>query len=583
MFFRPSGQIAIVSEIEDDKLINDELLNDELPSGQPEAAIFDGLPVNNHQKLSNRIVVDDPDDYSDGYIVQHRVHGTAMSSLIIHGDINDNERAISTPLYIRPIMKPVAGMYSSVEKVPSDVLFVDLLHRAVKRIFEGDIDNDPINSIKLINLSIGDSSLLFFHSMSPAAKLLDWLSWKYNVLFIISAGNHVDPLEMSILYKDFRSLSDQQKEEIIYNTIANDRRNRRILSPSESMNSITVGSISVDNSPENPCERRINPTLHVLPNVHSSFGGGYRRSIKPDFVYYGGKQFFDEPLRDLAPTQLRYSCHFGTPGNKVAAPSDDLSKTWFVRGTSNAAALITRRGIQITDTLKELFQEDYFSPQYRPYLPLIIKTLLTHGCSWGELELNLKRILNGKYTNNDIEKIITDWIGYGIPDTSKVQECTQQRVTILGFGEIGQDKSHLFKFPLPPSLSGRPENRKLTITLSWFTPIASNTQKYRVANLYFETNNNTIGVTRDDAQWQKVKKGTLQHEVFVGQNAVAFEDDESIAIRVTCKKDAIAFSYLIPYSIAVTLEVAEEIDIPIYQEVRDKLLTPIIVEQSSLF
>ena len=583
MFFRPSGQIAIVSEIEDDKLINDELLNDELPSGQSEAAIFDGLPVNNHQKLSNRIVVDDPDDYSDGYIVQHRVHGTAMSSLIIHGDINDNERAISTPLYIRPIMKPVAGMSSSIEKVPSDVLFVDLLHRAVKRIFEGDIDSNPINSIKLINLSIGDSSLLFFHSMSPAAKLLDWLSWKYNVLFIISAGNHVDPLEMSILYKDFRSLSDQQKEDIIYNTIANDRRNRRILSPSESINSITVGSISVDNSPANPYERRINPTLHMLPNVHSSFGGGYRRSIKPDFVYYGGKQFFDEPLRDLAPTQLRYSCHFGSPGNQVAAPSDDLSKTWFVRGTSNAAALITRRGIQITDTLKELFQEDYFSPQYRPYLPLIIKTLLTHGCSWGELEVNLKRILNGKYNNNDIEKIITDWIGYGIPDTSKVQECTQQRVTILGFGEIGQDKSHLFKFPLPSSLSGRPENRKLTITLSWFTPIASNTQKYRVANLYFETDNSTIGVTRDDAQWQKVKKGTLQHEVFVGQNAVAFEDDESIAIRVTCKKDAKAFSYLIPYSIAVTLEVAEEIDIPIYQEVRDKLLTPIIVEQSSLF
>ena len=583
MFFRPSGQIAIVSEIENDKLINDKLLNDELPSGQSEAAIFDGLPVNNHHKLSNRIVVDDPDDYSDGYIVQHRVHGTAMSSLIIHGDINDNERAISTPLYIRPIMKPLGGMSRTIEKVPSDVLFVDLLHRAVKRIFEGDIDSDPIDSIKLINLSIGDSSLLFFHSMSPAAKLLDWLSWKYNVLFIISAGNHLDSLEMSILYKDFKSLSDQQKEDLIYSTIANDRRNRRILSTSESMNNITVGSISVDNSPSTPYERRINPTLNVLPNVHSSFGGSYRRSIKPDFVYYGGKQFFDEPLRDLAPTQLSYSCHFGSPGNQVAAPSDDLSKTWFVRGTSNAAALITRRGIQITDTLKELFQENYYSPQYRQYLPLIIKTLLTHGCSWGELELNIKRILNGKYNNNDIEKIITDWIGYGIPDTSKVQECTQQRVTILGFGEIGQDKSHLFKFPLPPSLSGRPENRRLIITLSWFTPIASNTQKYRVANLYFETDNNSIGVTRDDAQWQKVKKGTLQHEVFVGQNAVAFEDDESIAIRVTCKKDAQAFSYLIPYSIAVTLEIAEEIDIPIYQEVRDKLLTPIIVEQNSLF
>ncbi|WP_042372513.1 S8 family peptidase [Bacteroides neonati] len=583
MFFRPSGQIAIVSDIESDGFVSDEFSDDELPSGEPEAAIFDGLPVNNHQKLSNRIMVDDPDDYSDGYTVQHRVHGTAMSSLIIHGDINDNEKAISTPLYIRPIMKPVAGMSSSIEKVPSDVLFVDLLHRAVKRLFDGEGDSVPIDSIKLINLSIGDSSLLFFHSMSPAAKLLDWLSWKYNVLFIISAGNHVDVLEMSTSYRDFKALSDQQKEYIIYNTIINDRRNRRILSPSESMNNITVGSISVDNSPENYCERRINPTLHVLPNVYSSFGGGYRKSIKPDFVYYGGRQFFDEPFSDLQPMKLKYSCHFGTPGNRVAAPADDLSKTWFVRGTSNAAALITRRGIQITDTLKELFQENYFLPQYRQYLPLIIKTLLTHGCSWGELESNLKGMLNSRYNNNDIEKIITDWTGYGIPDTSKVQECTQQRVTILGFGEIGQDKSHLFKFPLPPSLSGIPENRKLTITLSWFTPIASNTQKYRVANLYFEADSNTIGVTRDDVQWQKVKKGTLQHEVFVGQNAVAFEDDGNIAIQVTCKKDAISFDYLIPYSIAVTLEVAEEIDIPIYQEVRDKLLTPVIVEQSSLF
>lgn len=583
MFFRPSGQIATVSKIEPDKFIPNESLDEEFPSGEPEAAIFDGLPINNHQMLSNRVIIDDPDDFSDGYVVKDRVHGTAMSSLIIHGDINDNEKAISTPLYIRPIMKPVAGISDSIEKVPNNVLFVDLLHRAVKRLFEGDTDCDPINSIKLINLSIGDSSLLFFHSMSPAAKLLDWLSWKYNVLFVISAGNHIDNLEIPILYKDFKILNDQQKEDIIYNTIISDKRNRRILSPSESINNLTVGSLSVDNSPTNPYERRINPTLHMMPNVHSSFGGGYRRSIKPDFIYYGGCQFFKEPLLDLQPTPLSYSCHFGAPGNLVAAPSDDLSKTWFTRGTSNAAALITRRGIQITDTLKELFQDDYFSPQYRQYLPLIIKTLLTHGCSWGELEINLKAILNGKYNHNDIEKIITDWIGYGVPDTSKVQACTQQRVTILGFGEIGKDNSHLFIFPLPPSLSGKPENRKLTITLSWFTPIATNTQKYRVANLYFEADNDVIGVKRDDAQWQKVKKGTLQHEVFVGQNAVAYEDDGNIAIRVTCKKDAIDFNYLIPYSIAVTLEVAEGIDIPIYQEVKEKLLTPIIVEQNSLF
>ena len=131
-----------------------------------------------------------------------------MSSLIIHGDLNNNNAPISTPLYVRPIMKLRPWMNGRIERVPDDVLFVDLLHRAVKRIFEGDIDNEPIDSIKVINLSIGDNSLVFYHTMSPVAKLLDWLSFKYKVLFIISAGNHLNNLELSIPYKDFKIIND---------------------------------------------------------------------------------------------------------------------------------------------------------------------------------------------------------------------------------------------------------------------------------------------------------------------------------------------------------------------------------------
>lgn len=584
MFFRPSGQIAVGVDIDPDSFINTEHNIQEHPSGTPEAALLDGLPVSNHQTLANgRIIIDDPDNYSENYDVKHRVHGTSMSSLIVHGDLSDNESSIKTPLYVRPIMKPTISFNGAIERVPNDVLFVDLLHRAIKRIFEGDEDSAPIDTIKIINLSIGDDSLIFYHSMSPTAKLLDWLSWKYNVLFIVSAGNQLKQLELSTIYKDFKSLNDTQRESLIYNAIVSDVRNRRLLSPSETINNLTIGSVSIDNSKPLLYDRRINPTQRLLPNVYSAFGGGYKRSIKPDLVYYGGAQFFEEPFRENSPTPLIYSTHKRSPGNIVAAPSDDLNKTYHTRGTSNATALITRRGIQITDTLKELFQEDYNALQYRQYLPLLIKALLTHGCSWGEMENNIRQVLYGAYSNTDIKRIITNWVGYGLPDVSKVQECTNSRVTVLGFGELLQDQVHLFRLPLPSSLSGRPESRKLTITLAWFTPIASNTQKYRVAGLFFDSNNEIIGVSRDDADWQKVRKGTLQHEVFVGQQAVAFEDDGAILIRVTCRKDAEKFNYLIPYSIVVTLEVAEEVGIPIYQEVRDKLLTPIIVEQSSLF
>lgn len=580
MFFRPSGQIAIKVDYEENEALEIDRRFESQPSGEPVAALLDGMPMENHRLLANRLMVDDPDNYGENYEAQYRLHGTGMSSLIIHGDLNDNNPPITTPLYVRPIMKLKMWLDDKIERVPDNELFVDLLHRAVKRIFEGDADSNPIKSIKIINLSIGDSSLLFYHTMSPVARLLDWLSFKYDVLFIISAGNHLHSLELSSLYRDFKLLNDADKEKLIYQKVVGDMRNRRLLSPSESINNITIGSIHYDNAVLRAYDRRINPSLRFLPNVHSAFGGGYRRAIKPDMVFNGGRQFFNEAFLENNPTPLVYSCNRIEPGQLVAAPSSERNKTIFTRGTSGATALITRGAIKISETLKDIFQNDYNSQLYSQYIPLLIKVMLAHGCSWGEIETNLYEILGDSYTNSEIKEIITRWIGYGFPNIDKVTECTAQRVTILGFGELEVDKIHLFQLPLPPSLSARPENRKLTITLGWFSPIASNTQKYRVASLFFEAQNDLLGVKRDDVDYHSVRRGTLQHEVFVGEKAVPFEDESSLGIKVICKKDASDFTGAIPYALAVTLEIAEEVNLPIYQEVKNRLITPIAVEQS---
>jgi hypothetical protein len=580
MFFRPSGQIAIKADYEENEALEIGRIFESQPSGEPIAALFDGMPMENHSLLANRLIVDDPDNYGENYESQYRLHGTGMSSLIIHGDLNDNNSPITTPLYIRPIMKLKIWLDDRIERVPDDELFVDLLHRSVKRIFEGDADSNPIKSIKIINLSIGDSSLLFYHTMSPVARLLDWLSFKYDILFIISAGNHLNSLELPNLYKDFKLLNDDDKEKLIYQKIVEDMRNRRLLSPSESINNITIGSIHYDNAILRNYDRRINPSSRLLPNLHSAFGGGYRKAIKPDMVFYGGRQFFNEPFLENSPTPLVFSCNRIEPGQLLASPSTERDKTIFTRGTSNATALVTRGAIRISETLKDIFQNDYNSPLYSQYIPRLIKVMLAHGCSWGEIETNLYEVLRGSYTNSDIKEIITRWIGYGFPDIDKVTECTAQRVTILGFGELEVDKIHLFRLPLPPSLSARPENRKLTITLGWFSPIASNTQRYRVGSLFFEAQNDLLGVKRDDADYHSVRRGTLQHEVFVGEKAVPFEDGSTLGIQIICKKDAGNFTGVIPYALAVTLEIAEEINLPIYQEVKNRLITPIAVEQS---
>jgi hypothetical protein len=68
-----------------------------------------------------------------------------------------------------------------------------------------------------------------------------------------------------------------------------------------------------------------------------------------------------------------------------------------------------------------------------------------------------------------------------------------------------------------------------------------------------------------------VQRGTVQHEVLESEKAVDFQEEDAIAIKVNCRADAGDILEPVRYALAVTLEVAEGINIPIYQEVKDRL------------
>ena len=152
----------------------------------------------------------------------------------------------------------------------------------------------------------------------------------------------------------------------------------------------------------------------------------------------------------------------------------------------------------------------------------------------------------------------------------KVMACTEQRVTVLGVGALVDGEAHEFLFPLPPSLSAVTDNRRLIITLAWLSPVNCVRQNYRIAHLWFDPKND-LAPDRIDADSRAVSRGTVQHEVLEGAKAVDFQDGEVVAIRVNCRADAGDILDPIQYGLAVTLEVAEGIAIPIYQEVRDRL------------
>lgn len=581
MFFRPVGQVITGEPAPNGEEDEVAITPMPLPSQSPVVAVFDGVPLLNHHLLSDRIIFDDPENWAADYQATERIHGTSMSSLVIHGDLNARNDPLNRHIYVRPIMKPIQNWHSTPrpENIPSDCLAIDLIHRAIKRLFEGEEGQEPVApTIKVINLSIGDKSRQFIFSMSPFAKLLDWLSFKYGVLFIVSAGNHPAEIQLPVSKQEFDALHENDREKIIIKELYKNSWQRRLLSPAETINGLTVGSTHDDNATIDYLGNRFDPFTNVLPSPLSAFGGGYRRSIKPDILYYGGKQLYDLPLLSANPVKIKPAVFKISPGCQTASPGrhpGDLTATSHSCGSSNATALISRASSICHDSLQQIFDEQIPDIDYSTYNVPLLKAMLVHGCSWDEKAANLSSILRDDHDSRKIRSLVGRWTGYGAPDIDRVLDCTEQRATLLGFGHLADGDAHIFKLPLPSSLDARLEWRRLTTTLAWITPIEPNTQKYRVAAFWFDINKNNLTIDRADAEWRSVKRGTVQHEVFEGKSADPFLGNAFIEIKVNCRSEVGKIKSPIPYGLVVSFEVSEGVDIDVYNEIRTKI-TPVL-------
>ncbi len=331
MFMRPVGQCSAPAthELADP---GDVVLPTEGPTelGEPVVALFDGLPLTGHRLLDGRLVLDDPDGYEEGYQANRRHHGTGMASLICHGELDGGEQPISRRVYARPILRPVAewGGQSWREKIPEDQLAVDLIHRAVRRLFDGE-GNEPAVApgVRIINLSVCDERRPFVREMSPLARLLDWLAFKYGVLFVVSAGNHGHAIELNVPREGFGELDQKGRASAVLNAVAADTRKRSLLSPSETLNGLTVGAIHSDSSEVPDSYRLINPYGEDgFPSVVSAHGPGHRRSVKPDLMLPGGRQSLAEKMGTTHENAILEIRDFrAPPGQRVAWPGEQGS------------------------------------------------------------------------------------------------------------------------------------------------------------------------------------------------------------------------------------------------------------------
>lgn len=590
LFFRPVGQSIFDLSEEPELFDYNEVVAEPQPGLDPVVALLDGLPLENHSLLAGKINVDDPDNFAHNYLAQNRVHGTAMASLILNGDLSEQSAPLSRPIYVRPILKPTANSQSGGEFLPDDKLPIDLIHRVVKRMFEGEDEIPPTAPhVKLINFSIGDPFRPFHHNISTWAKLIDWLSYKYNVLFIISTGNKVDDIILDIPEADFDQTTTEDLQVATIRKIIESNFDRKILTPAESINSITVGSAHHDShGPFNFPQRKNLITSPFLLSPISRIGFGYNNSIKPEILMAGGRHLFRKSLRQPNPQQTHLRIETGEsivhpPGNLTAMPgaAGDMRKVGYLTGTSNAAALTSNLGAKLYEMLLELNAElpaDQKIPER--YFTVILKALLVHGSSWGEAQEIITQIIRTLpgISPQTVKRNIYPYLGYGTVDSEKILYCTDHRVTLIGFGELTcrtDQNAHTYSFPLPPSLGTVNIDKRLAISLAWISPLNFKTAQYRKAHLFFDNleNNEHLTLSRNSHDFRLGRKGTVQHDVLTGEYVDVFQDGDTINIKVSCREDASGLSVqeTIKYAIAVTLEIRENVHTAIYEEVQQRL------------
>ncbi len=162
MHIRPQS-VSTSIDLSDDSEDGGDQPGDPPALGDPILAVLDGVPVARHRLLVDHITLDDQFGLEPNAPVAGRVHGTAMTSLVIHGD--RNRPAVPLPRRIHVV--PVLG---SGDEFPADRLIVDVIYMAVRAMREGVEATAP--NVIIVNLSLGNRRRPFHGQLSPWASCL---------------------------------------------------------------------------------------------------------------------------------------------------------------------------------------------------------------------------------------------------------------------------------------------------------------------------------------------------------------------------------------------------------------------------
>lgn len=546
------------------------------PSGDPITAIFDAVPLSQHPRLAGKLSVDDPFQL-EGLAVGMRKHGTAMASAVVHGDLN---AAWGRPLerrvhFVNMLYAPPDP--SQQERFP-DLLPADMFERAILEMRTGEAPT--AQHVLIVNASLGDPNKPFAGRLSGWARVVDHLAATYGILFVISAGNHHEPLETANMTTSaFEALSPAERVRVALQASAKQMRSRRVLAPAEAMNAITVGALHADQFAYPQALPANNFDVWGgtgLCSVSSALGPGYNGATKPDILVPGGRHHVRlapqgqhielRPLTSNAAT-------FG--GIAVAAPPSATSigpnVTARSIGTSVAAAIATGVAARAHEALEVAYPDFRALPSAQR--ACLLKALLVHGARWTEARDLLIEVLGppeGKYHVRQKDNV-RRYLGYGAYDPERIIGCADDRATLWAVGALAADQGKRFRIPWPSSMTAKALPHSLSVTLAWFSPPQPGAVAYRAVRMKViepvQLGAAGIKGNGDQPDANQAHKGTVVHRRWDGDKAAAIAADGYFELDV--QREADDGDTLVNFAIVVTLEMPGEIEI--YNQVLNRV------------
>ncbi|WP_380785638.1 S8 family peptidase [Sphingomonas sp. R86521] len=548
--------------------------SDERALGEPILALLDGVPVAAHRLLARHIDLDDPFDLEPGALVASRSHGTAMASLIIHGDRNENAEALPRQIHVLPVM-------GNNDDFPANRLVVDLIYLAIMRLRE----NRP--NILIVNLSLGNRVRPFHGQLSPWARLLDRLSARFGLLFVVSAGNASSDIAVpayptGLAYE--RANSDHRATSMIsaLQAVIGDRR---MFSPAETVNGVTVGAWNKDavSDADRALARVfIDPyPAHDTANPSSALGPGFARSVKPDILLPGAREHM-QVVRNHDHIEVRLGRASRGAGLKVAAPpaGGRENQDGYTNGTSAAAALASRTCHRIHDAL-ELAYGDPFLALPALERATLLKALIVHPARWPRDVAELIKATIGPWGRGQASKQkdnIRRFVGFGCVDADEAVACASDRATFFATGTLPRDSSLTVAVPVPLVMGGKARPHSLSVTLAWFTPVSPGRKSYRTCRLKVlkPAVIGDLGVAGHGSQpdENQTNRGTIFSRCWEGSDAPIVTADMTVPLIVQRDPDqGAAVDDPITFGLAVTLAMPGEVTL--YDEVFARVQPPV--------